>query len=29
VRLSFVEYLKAGAPIAVLTLLLGIGWLAL
>jgi Na+/H+ antiporter NhaD/arsenite permease-like protein len=29
VRLSFVEYLKAGTPIAVLTLLLGIGWLAL
>jgi len=29
VRLSFVEYLKAGTPIAVLTLLLGIAWLAL
>ncbi|MDI1249825.1 MAG: anion transporter [Lacunisphaera sp.] len=29
VRLSFVEYLKAGTPIAGLTLLLGIGWLAL
>lgn len=29
VRLSFLEYLKAGTPIAILTLLLGIGWLAL
>lgn len=29
VRLSFVEYLKAGTPIAVLTLLLGIAWLTL
>jgi len=28
VKLSFVEYLKAGTPIAVLTLLLGIAWLA-
>jgi Na+/H+ antiporter NhaD/arsenite permease-like protein len=29
VRLSFVEYLKAGTPIAVLTLLVGIAWLTL
>ena len=29
VHLSFFEYLKAGTPIAVLTLLLGIGWLSL
>ncbi len=29
VHLGFVEYLKAGAPIAVLTLALGIGWLGL
>ncbi len=29
VRLSFVEYLKAGTPIAILTLLIGIGWLTL
>ena len=28
VKLGFVEYLKAGTPIAVLSLLLGIGWLA-
>lgn len=28
VRLSFVEYLKAGTPIAVITLLLGIFWLS-
>lgn len=28
VKLGFVEYLKAGTPIAVLTLLLGIAWLA-
>lgn len=28
VKLSFVEYLKAGTPIAVLTLLTGIAWLA-
>jgi Na+/H+ antiporter NhaD/arsenite permease-like protein len=28
VKLSFMEYLKAGAPIAVLTLLLGIFWLS-
>ena len=28
VKLSFVEYLKAGTPIAVLTLLAGIAWLA-
>jgi Na+/H+ antiporter NhaD/arsenite permease-like protein len=27
VHLGFVEYLKAGTPIAVLTLLLGVGWL--
>lgn len=29
VRLTFVEYLKAGTPIAVLTLLIGVAWLAL
>jgi Na+/H+ antiporter NhaD/arsenite permease-like protein len=28
VKLSFMEYLKAGTPIAVLTLLLGIFWLS-
>jgi Na+/H+ antiporter NhaD/arsenite permease-like protein len=28
VHLSFTEYLKAGTPIAILSLLLGIGWLA-
>jgi Na+/H+ antiporter NhaD/arsenite permease-like protein len=28
VRLSFIEYLKAGTPIAVLTLLLGVAWLS-
>ena len=28
VHLGFVEYLKAGTPIAVLTLLLGVAWLA-
>ena len=28
VRLSFGEYLKAGTPIAVLTLLIGVAWLA-
>ena len=28
VRLSFVEYLKAGTPIAVVTLLLGVAWLS-
>lgn len=28
VKLGFVEYLKAGTPIAILTLLLGIAWLA-
>lgn len=28
VQLSFAEYLKAGAPIAVLTLLIGVGWLS-
>jgi Na+/H+ antiporter NhaD/arsenite permease-like protein len=29
VKLSFTEYLKAGTPIAILTLLLGIAWLSL
>jgi Na+/H+ antiporter NhaD/arsenite permease-like protein len=29
VHLSFVEYLKAGTPIAVLSILLGVGWLSL
>jgi Na+/H+ antiporter NhaD/arsenite permease-like protein len=28
VHLSFVEYLKAGTPIAILTLLLGVAWIA-
>jgi Na+/H+ antiporter NhaD/arsenite permease-like protein len=28
VRLSFVEYLKAGTPIAILTLLIGVAWLS-
>ena len=28
VRLGFVEYLKAGTPIALLTLLLGVAWIA-
>jgi hypothetical protein len=28
VKLSFMEYLKAGTPIAVLTLLLGVFWLS-
>jgi len=28
VRLSFVEYLKAGTPIAILTLLVGVAWLS-
>jgi Na+/H+ antiporter NhaD/arsenite permease-like protein len=28
VHLSFVEYLKAGAPIAVITILIGVGWMS-
>jgi Na+/H+ antiporter NhaD/arsenite permease-like protein len=28
VKLGFVEYLKAGTPIAVITLLIGVAWLA-
>ena len=28
VHLGFVEYLKAGTPIALLTLLLGVAWIA-
>ena len=28
VRLSFVEYMKAGTPIAILTLLAGVTWLS-
>jgi Na+/H+ antiporter NhaD/arsenite permease-like protein len=27
VKLTFVEYLKAGTPIAILTLLVGVAWL--
>jgi Na+/H+ antiporter NhaD/arsenite permease-like protein len=29
VRLSFVEYLRAGVPITIITLLIGVGWLML